>query len=128
MSTIQTKRNDEFGFKENVAECTTGKIVSEEMIPKYEKLEKTAMVADKYCLICLKSGMNLEKLSDHLLNFHNVSFYGDEDDDPAEEWIDQADSWKRSGSPSPITSESENEVSDNKRRKNHKYILHPLSH
>ena len=30
MSTIQTKRNDEFGFKENVAECTTGKIVSEE--------------------------------------------------------------------------------------------------
>ena len=60
MNTLQTTRNDEFGFKENVAGFTTSIIVSKETIPKYEEYEKTAMVADKYCIICLKSCMNLE--------------------------------------------------------------------
>ena len=68
------------------------------------------MVADKYCLICLKSGMNLEKLSDHLLNFHDLSFYNDEDDDDAENWIHQSENWIKRGCPSAITSESMGKV------------------
>ena len=57
--------------------------------------------------------MKLEKLSQHLFDFHDITFYGDEDDSSAEEWIDEPESWRRKGTPTPITSESENEVSDN---------------
>ena len=55
--------------------------------------------------------MNLEKLSQHLFDHHGIQF-GEENDDPAEEWIEVADSWRRKGTPTPITSESENEVSE----------------
>ena len=108
MSTIQTK-NDEFGYKDYVAECTVDRIITEETIPKYEKLAKTAMVADKYCLICLKSDMDLGKLSIHLSSFHSIAFDGEDYDDSAEDWIFADTVWKEQGSTMPITSESENE-------------------
>ena len=111
MRTSQAE-NNEFGFRENIAECTVEKPVNAETIPKFEKLARTPLVADKYCLICFKGDMDLEQLSQHLLRHHSIAFYGEEDDDPIDEWIAVAETWKKQGRTSPYTSsESENEAS-----------------
>jgi hypothetical protein len=109
MSTPQTQ-NDEFGFRENVAEYTVDRIVNEETIPKYEKLAETEIVADKCCLICLKGNMDLWHLSHHLTDYYTIAFFGEENDDPASAWIFVATEWKENGY---TYSGSENEVSEN---------------
>ena len=105
---------DEFGFQENmVAEFKIEIPVNAETIPKYKDLEKTALIPDKYCLICLKDKMDLAKLSVHMSMHHSIAFVGDEDDDPVQEWIDVAEGWKKGGRTSPYSSaESGNEVSN----------------
>ena len=55
--------------------------------------------------------MILRQLSSHLLNHHSIALYGEEDDDPIQEWIDVAEGWKKEGRTSPYsTSGSENEA------------------
>ena len=56
--------------------------------------------------------MILEKLSQHLLDAHDIAFFGRDYDDNDEGWIFQSVEWKRMGSPTCVTSESENEVSE----------------
>ena len=87
MNNLQNARTEEFGFKDYVAGFSTHIAVSKDTIPEYEKLEKTALVVDKLCIICLKSSMNLAKLSQHLLNGHDLFFMGEEDDSTFDDWI-----------------------------------------
>ena len=57
------------------------------------------------------------------MNFHCLAFAGQDYDDLAQEWIDTARIWREEGYTMPITSESENEVSDNASGENRKLIL-----
>ena len=59
----------EFGFRHCVAGFSTERIVNEDTIPNYDELKETEDIADKFCIICQKSVMNLSKLSDHLDNY-----------------------------------------------------------
>ena len=45
--------------------------ITEAILPKVEIMERTANVADKYCIICLKQRMNYQTLVGHLLHFHD---------------------------------------------------------
>ena len=72
MDKIQNERNEEFGFKEHVAGFTTKIPVSKETIPDCATLEKTAHIADKHCIICLKSKLTLQRLADHYSDSHDL--------------------------------------------------------
>ena len=66
------------------------------------------------CIFVYKGTSNyLWHLTQNLSDFHCISFAGQDYDDPAQEWIDTARIWKEEGYTMPITSESENEVSEN---------------
>ena len=92
-----TEVANEFGFQENMAEIKIETPVNAETVPKYNELEKTALIADKNCIICLKGNMDLSDLSNHLIGHHSIYFFGEESDDPIQEWIDVAEFWKESG-------------------------------
>ena len=57
--------------------------------------------------------MNLAKLSQHLLDGHDLFFMGEEDDSTFDDWICAESMWKTMGSPTYDTTESENEVLEN---------------
>ena len=103
-------QNAEFGYRDNVAEFSTDRVVNEETVPKYEKLKETEFVADKYCLICLKGNMDLRDLSTHLSLYHSIAFGGEEYDDPISKWISIAEDWDENGY---TYSGSEKEVFEN---------------
>ena len=65
----------EFGFRHCVAGFSTDRIVNEDTVPIYEELRETEDIADKFCLICQKGGMDLSKLSTHLEKYHNIMFF-----------------------------------------------------
>ena len=80
------EETDEFLIQENmVAEFNIEIPINAETIPKYKDLEKTALIPDKFCMICLKDKIDLEKLTIHMSMRHSISFCGDEDDDPVQE-------------------------------------------
>ena len=80
-------QDTEFGYRDNVAVFSTDRVVNEETVPKFENLKETEYVAYKDCIICQKGGMDLAKLSDHMGQYHNIFFCGQEFDDPVSEWI-----------------------------------------
>ena len=50
----QCVENVDFGFSKNSADLSTKIPISEETIPSYEELKKTASIFYKHCIICLK--------------------------------------------------------------------------
>ena len=63
----QEEKEREFGYQEFTVEFSLDVPITEDMIPVYAELEKTASVPDKQCIICLKKNMNLKKLTAHYL-------------------------------------------------------------
>ena len=98
----------EFGFRHCVAGFSTDRVVNEETVPIYEELMKTADIADKACLICQKGGMLLSKLSQHLQQYHDIFFFGEEFDHSISDWIATAKDWDDENR---VYSDSENEIS-----------------
>ena len=107
MDTAQNTSDDEFGFQECTAGFSTDIAITKDTIPVYEELEKTAMIPDKHCIICLKSDMDLKKLTQHTMT-HDLIFAGGEDDAELDDWIEAKDYWDSF----PHDSDSENEMSD----------------
>ena len=93
-NSFQIDRNEEFGFKENVAGFSTKISVSKDTIRIYAQLKITAKVADKHCIICLKSNMTLKRLSIHLSNHHDINLRGDEDDCTIGNWLEAETTWQ----------------------------------
>ena len=91
---------------------TTNIPVSKETIPVYKDLEKTVLIADKHCIIYLKSKLNLECLTQHLIDYHKLFYYGQEDDSPIDKWIFAEEQWKNMGL-EPSETETENEEIEN---------------
>ena len=58
------------------------RVVDETNVPIYEEMLETQYIKDKVCVICQKSGMDLEKYKNHVLTYHNLIFR-----DPVEAWI-----------------------------------------
>ena len=81
-------------------------VVSMETIPDYATLAKTADIADKHCIICLKSKLTVLCLSDHYLDTHDIYWCADDTDSLAE-WLEFEEHWN--GKP---PHESSNEVDD----------------
>ena len=82
-----------FGFSQNSAEVTTKIPITKETIPSYTEMEKTASIADKYCIICLKSKMNLDRLVKHLDSYHYLFF---KYNCTLEEWLEAEEEWQYS--------------------------------
>ena len=94
-NSFQSDKNEEFGFKENVADFSTKIPISKDTIPVYAQLKKTSKIADKHCTICLKSNMTLKCLSTHLDNFHDIIFYyGDESCSTIDHWLEADENWQ----------------------------------
>ena len=107
MDIYQTAELKEFGQGNYpVTMSTTQGRISPETVPSYASLQKTANVPDKNCLICLKTGMTLEKLTFHLFAYHDICYLEDEFD--LDKWYEAEECWN--GEPTPATSDSENEV------------------
>ena len=70
-------------------------------------MAKTASIPDKQCIICLKSNMTLEKLSNHYTS-HDLIFLGGEKDSEIDDWL-EAREWTYT---TPRDSESESEMPD----------------
>ena len=103
-SNFQTSVAEEFGYGLYSASASVERIpVSPETIPDYSVYKRTANVPDKSCMICLKTGMNLERLQQHLFQFHSIVFQ--EDDFDIDKWYEAEEHWN--GSPAPPSSESE---------------------
>ena len=107
MDAAQNTSDEEFGFQECTAGFSTDMAITKDTIPVYEELAKTASIPDKHCIICLKSDMDLKKLTQHTLS-HDLIFTGEEGDAELEDWIEAKEYWDSF----PHDSDSENEMSD----------------
>ena len=92
MDKYQTERSEEFSFKDCVASMSTKILVSIETIPDYATLAKTAHIADKHCIICLKSKLTLQRLSDHYSDSHDL-YWNDDGTDSLAEWLESEENW-----------------------------------
>ena len=61
LNRYQTEKIEEFGYNDFVASMSARIPVSIETIPDYATLEKTAHIADKHCIICLKSKLRIQQ-------------------------------------------------------------------
>jgi len=108
MDIYQTAELEEFGQGNYpVTMSTTQGRIFPETVPSYTSLQKTANVPDKNCLIFLKNGMTLEKMTCHLFSYHDNVYLVDEFD--LDEWYEAEERWN--GEPTPANTDSENEVS-----------------
>ena len=90
-------QNDEFGYRGNVAGFSIDRVITEETIPNYEVLKETEFVADKSCIICLKSNMDLNGLSLHIQLYHGLTFNDEGNNDPLDYWEICANDWDEEG-------------------------------
>ena len=98
----------QFGFRQiYVTGFSTDRVVDETTIPIYEEMLKTRYVKDKVCVICQKSGMNLDKLDDHVTRYHDMCI-----DDPIEQWMYSAELWDDQGMTYSDSEPENNEIAD----------------
>ena len=82
--------NVTFGFSQNSAYVSTKIPITEETIPSYTELKKTASILDKYCIICLKSKMNLDRLIKHLDRCHDIYL---KNNCTLKDWLEAEEEW-----------------------------------
>ena len=67
---------DQTFYEENmVAEFKIEIVITKDTLPKWSELSKTAMVADKECIICLKENMDIDDLTIHYSDKHELAFF-----------------------------------------------------
>merc|ERR1712030_160144 len=96
---------DQTFYEENmVAEFKLEIVITKDTIPKWSELSKTAMVADKECIICLKENMDIDDLTIHYSDKHELAFFNPKEEvpeSPLSAWIAAAQDWKDSGRTEP---------------------------
>ena len=73
---IKRDRSEEFGFNyaQNIAVFSIDGVITAENLPNYEMMAETEFIADKSCIVCQEENMNLEDLSAHYFDVHNIQF------------------------------------------------------
>ena len=72
--------SDEFGFEGCSIGVTLDTPLNIEELPIYADMEETAEVADKNCIICPKTNMDLQMLTRHYVRKHHLVISEDECD------------------------------------------------
>ena len=74
-------------YYQNIAEFSIDGVITAENLPNYEMMAETEFIADKSCIFCQEENMNLEDLSAHYQDEHNIQF--------TEEYVDDLITWQR---------------------------------